>query len=161
MARSTHASTQPTQRQLRVGEEMRHVLARIFERGELRDPALHGVALTITEVRVSPDLKRATAYVMPLGGGNTDKVMEGLKRGAPHLRQRVSQEVKLRVAPQITFALDESFDEATRIEALLRRDNVARDLKAVDQIGSDQTDTDPTDTEATESPKSESPGDGA
>ena len=109
---------------------MRHILARIFERGELRDPALHDVPLTITEVRVSPDLKRATAYVMPLGGGNTDKVMEGLKRGAPHLRQRIAQEVQLRVAPQITFALDESFDEASRIEALLRREEVARDLKA-------------------------------
>src|ERR1700733_6175179 len=87
MPRSSHASAQPTQRQLRVGEEMRHILARIFERGELRDPALHDVALTITEVRVSPDLKRATAYVMPLGGGHTDKVMAGLKRGAPYLRQ--------------------------------------------------------------------------
>jgi ribosome-binding factor A len=123
----------PSQRQLRVGEEMRHVLASIFQRGELRDPALHDVTLTITEVRVSPDLKRATAYVMPLGGTNIDKVMAGLKRGAPYLRQRVSQEVQLRVAPQITFALDESFDEASRIEALLRRDDVARDLKASDE----------------------------
>ena len=142
MARSSHASAQPTQRQLRVGEEMRHILARIFERGELRDPALHDVALTITEVRVSPDLKRATAYVMPLGGGHTDKVMEGLKRGAPHLRQRVAQEVQLRVAPQITFALDESFDEASRIEALLRRDEVARDLKAADEANTRQTNPD-------------------
>src|ERR1700729_1991851 len=95
----------PSQRQLRVGEEMRHVLASIFQRGELRDPALHDVTVTVTEVRVSPDLKRATAYVMPLGGSHIDKVMAGLKRGAPYLRQRVAQEVQLRVAPQITFAL--------------------------------------------------------
>jgi ribosome-binding factor A len=126
---ATKHDSGPSQRQLRVGEEMRHVLASIFQRGELRDPALHDVALTVTEVRVSPDLKRATAFVMPLGGSNTEKVMEGLKRGAPHLRQRVAHEVKLRVAPEITFAIDESFDEASRIDALLRREDVVRDLK--------------------------------
>lgn len=118
----------PSQRQLRVGEEMRHALARIFERGELHDPALHEAPLTVTEVRVSPDLKRATAYVMPLGGRNAAEIMAGLKRGASHLRRLVAQEVKLRVAPQIFFALDQSFDEASRIDALLRREDVARDL---------------------------------
>jgi len=118
----------PSQRQLRVGEEMRHALARIFERGELHDPALHESPLTVTEVRVSPDLKRATAYVMPLGGRNAAEIMAGLKRGASHLRRLVAQEVKLRVAPQIFFALDQSFDEASRIDALLRREDVARDL---------------------------------
>ena len=123
----------PSQRQLRVGEEMRHALARIFERGELHDPALHEAPLTITEVRVSPDLKRATAYVMPLAGRNAAEIMAGLKRGAGHLRRLVAQEVKLRVAPQIVFALDQSFDEASRIEALLRREDVARDLAAEDK----------------------------
>jgi ribosome-binding factor A len=118
----------PSQRQLRVGEEMRHVLARIFQRGELRDPALHDATLTVTEVRVSPDLKRATAFVMPLGGRDADEIMAGLKRGARHLRGLAAQEVKLRVAPQIAFALDESFEQASRIESLLRRDDVARDL---------------------------------
>jgi ribosome-binding factor A len=107
---------------------MRHALARIFERGELHDPALHEAPLTVTEVRVSPDLKRATAYVMPLGGRNAAEIMAGLKRGAGHLRRLVAQEVKLRVAPQIFFALDQSFDEASRIESLLRREDVARDL---------------------------------
>jgi ribosome-binding factor A len=109
---------------------MRHALARIFERGELHDPALHEAPLTVTEVRVAPDLKRATAYVMPLGGRNTAEIMAGLKRGASHLRRLVAQEVKLRVAPQIFFALDQSFDEASRIESLLRREDVARDLGA-------------------------------
>src|ERR1700761_3281507 len=127
VTRSMKQDQGPSQRQLRVGEEMRHVLARIFQRGELRDPALHDIALTVTEVRVAPDLKRATAFVMPLGGSNTEKVMEGLKRGAPYLRQRIAHEVKLRVAPEITFAIDESFDEASRIDALLRRAEVARD----------------------------------
>jgi ribosome-binding factor A len=107
---------------------MRHALARIFERGELHDPALHEAPLTVTEVRVAPDLKRATAYVMPLGGRNAAEIMAGLRRGAGHLRRLVAQEVKLRVAPQIVFALDQSFDEASRIEALLRREDVARDL---------------------------------
>jgi ribosome-binding factor A len=120
----------PRQRQLRVGEEMRHALARIFERGELHDPALHEAPLTVTEVRVSPDLKRATAYVMPLAGRNAAEIMAGLKRGAGHLRRLVAQEVKLRVAPQISFALDQSFDEASRIDSLLRREDVARDLGA-------------------------------
>ncbi|HXR86589.1 MAG TPA: 30S ribosome-binding factor RbfA [Stellaceae bacterium] len=124
-SRSTAAATQ---RQLRVGEEMRHALARIFERGELHDPALHEAPLTVTEVRVAPDLKRATAYVMPLGGRNAAEIMAGLKRGAGHLRRLVAQEVKLRVAPEIFFALDASFDEASRIEALLRREDVARDI---------------------------------
>ena len=129
-AARSRASAVPTHRQLRVGEEMRHALARIFERGELHDPALHEAPLTVTEVRVSPDLKRATAYVMPLGGRNAAEIMAGLKRGAGHLRRLVAQEVKLRVAPQIFFALDQSFDEASRIELLLRREDVARDLAA-------------------------------
>jgi ribosome-binding factor A len=124
----SRANAAPSQRQLRVGEEMRHALARIFERGELHDPDLHEAPLTVTEVRVAPDLKRATAYVMPLGGRNAAEIMAGLKRGAGHLRRLVAQEVKLRVAPQISFALDQSFDEASRIDALLRRDDVARDL---------------------------------
>ncbi len=118
----------PSQRQLRVGEEIRHVLARIFQQGVLRDPALHDAVITVTEVRVSPDLKRATAFVMPLGGRGREEIMAGLKRGASHLRRLVADDVKLRVAPQITFALDESFDQASRIDKLLRREDVARDL---------------------------------
>ncbi|HLI22334.1 MAG TPA: 30S ribosome-binding factor RbfA [Stellaceae bacterium] len=135
---SAQASKPASQRQLRVGEEMRHALARIFQRGELRDPALHDAVITVTEVRLAPDLKRATAYVMPLGGGNAAEIMAGLKRGAGHLRRLVADAVKLRVAPEIVFALDRSFDEASRIESLLRRDDVARDLgPAADRGGSD------------------------
>jgi len=132
-------SAAPTQRQLRVGEEIRHLLARIFQRGELRDPALHDAAVTVTEVRVSPDLKRATAFVMPLGGANVPAVMTGLKRGAGFLRQRIAHEIDLRVAPQITFALDGSFEQASKIESLLRRKDVARDLEPPDDASSDGT----------------------
>jgi ribosome-binding factor A len=121
---------------------MRHALARIFERGELHDPALHEAPLTVTEVRVSPDLKRATAYVMPLAGRNAAEIMAGLKRGAGHLRRLVAQEVKLRVAPQIFFALDQSFDEASRIDSLLRREDVARDLGAGDEPSAEDDDKD-------------------
>jgi ribosome-binding factor A len=121
------------QRALRVGEELRHALARIFERGELRDPDLAGVTLTVTEVRVSPDLKNATAFVVPLGGINNAKVLAALKRSAPYLRRAVADAVELRYAPAITFALDTAFDHARRIDALLRRPEVERDLGPRDE----------------------------
>ena len=114
-------------RPLRVGEEMRHALARIFEHG-LHDPALAEIALTVTEVRVSPDLKNATAYVVPLGGAHADEVMAGLKRAAGYLRRELAQAVKLRYAPALHFALDTSFEHASQIDALLRQPEVARDL---------------------------------
>src|ERR1700733_8614957 len=104
MART--AQRTPSQRPLRVGEELRHALARIFERGELRDPALAGAAGAVSEVGLPPDLKNATAYVMPLGGGNTGEVMAGLARSAPYLRRALAREVKLRHAPGLAFALD-------------------------------------------------------
>lgn len=117
-----------SQRQLRVGEEMRHALAHLFQRGALRDPALQDVNFTVTEVRVSPDLKHATAFVMPLGGRNTAEAVAGLRRGAAYLRMEVARAVKLRMAPTLAFELDASFDHASRVEALLNRPDVARDL---------------------------------
>jgi ribosome-binding factor A len=118
----------PSQRQLRVGEELRHALAHILERGELHDPALQDVTVTVTEVRVSPDLKNATAFVMPLGGSHAPEIIAALKRSAPYIRGAVARAVQLRHAPQIGFTLDTSFDHATRIDALLHRPDVARDL---------------------------------
>lgn len=123
-----NSKPQSSQRPLRVGEELRHALARVFERGILRDPALVGVALTVTEVRVSPDLKNATAYVMPLAGAQVPEVLAGLRRSAPFLRRELAQMVKLRHAPTISFALDNAFEHASRIDALLRRPEVERDL---------------------------------
>jgi ribosome-binding factor A len=129
MSRRDHRKAEgPSQRQLRVGEELRHALAHLLERGELRDPALHDITVTVTEVRVSPDLKNATAYVMPLGGGHAPEVVAALKRSAPYVRGALARAVQLRHAPQIGFALDTSFDHASRIDALLHRPDVARDL---------------------------------
>jgi ribosome-binding factor A len=119
---------EPSQRQLRVGEELRHALAHVLQRGELRDPALKDVTVTVTEVRVSPDLKNATAYVMPLGGRNGTAVIEGLTRSAGYLRGQLAREVPLRFSPSLAFALDTSFDHASRINELLHRPEVRRDL---------------------------------
>jgi ribosome-binding factor A len=117
-----------SQRQLRVGEELRHALAGLLRPGELRDPALCDADITVSEVRVSPDLKNATAFVMPLGGAKAEEIMAGLKRSAPFLRGRLARIVELRQVPNLAFAFDTAFDSAQRIAALLHRPEVARDL---------------------------------
>jgi ribosome-binding factor A len=119
----------PSQRQLRVAEEIRHILASALMRGELRDPVLSGISVTISEVRISPDLKNATAYAMPLGGALIGEVLKALNRAAPFLRSQVGQSMQLRYAPALTFVEDKSFQEAHHIEELLRSDKVARDLR--------------------------------
>jgi len=120
----------PSQRQLRVGEEVRHTLARILGRGEIRDPGLGENAITVTEVRISPDLRNATAFVIPLGGGNVPEVIDALNRAAPFVRHKVGKAVKLRRLPNLTFIADTTFDEAGRIDDLLRAPGVSRDLVA-------------------------------
>jgi ribosome-binding factor A len=131
MARKTpHREKGPSQRQLRVGEEIRHVLAGVMMRGELHDPALDGVSVTVTEVRISPDLKHATVFSLPLAGSKVDDVLKGLNRSAPFLRSQVGKAMQLRYAPTLTFVADKSFDEAHHIEELLKSEKVARDLKA-------------------------------
>jgi ribosome-binding factor A len=127
------------QRQLRVGEELRHALAQLLRPGELRDPALRDASITVTEVRISPDLRNATAFVMPLAGAKVDEIMAGLKRSAPFLKGRIARTVELRQVPNIVFALDDAFDNAARITALLARPEVERDLQpppeSDDEIG--------------------------
>src|SRR5258707_2922705 len=118
-----------SQRQLRVGEELRHALAQLLRPGLLRDPALRDASITVTEVRISPDLKNATAFVMPLAGANAAEIMAGLKRSAPFLKARVARTVELRQVPNIAFAFDTAFDSAARIEALLHAPEVERDLQ--------------------------------
>ena len=118
-----------SQRQLRVGEEIRHLLAELLERGDMRDPELRDARITVTSVDVSPDLRNATAFIMPLGGQDKERLLAALKRAAPWFRGRVSEKAGLRSAPEIRFALDSTFDEADKIGALLRRPDVARDIK--------------------------------
>jgi ribosome-binding factor A len=116
---------------LRVGEELRHALAELLRPGELRDPALRDANITVTEVRISPDLKNATAFVMPLAGANAGDIMAGLRRSAPFLKTRLARLVELRQVPNLAFALDTAFDHAARIENLLHRPEVQRDLVEV------------------------------
>ena len=133
MARSR--DTQPgerSQRQLRVGEELRHALAQLLRPGELHDPALEAANVTVTEVQVSPDLRNATAFVMPLGGANTADIVAGLRRSAPYLKSRIARLVRLRHAPNLGFALDTAFDNAERISAVLHSEAVERDLQDKD-----------------------------
>ena len=119
---------QPSQRQLRVGEALRHALSGILDRGKLRNPALCNVSITVTEVRTSPDLKNATAFVMPLGGEAADEIVEALGKAAPYLRGAVAREVELRHVPRLQFEVDRSFGQADHIDTLLRQPQVARDL---------------------------------
>jgi ribosome-binding factor A len=120
----------PSQRQLRVGEELRHALAAIIGRGGLRDPALDGVQVTVTEVRISPDLKNAIAYVVPFAKGDPVALAKALGHAAPYLRRQIAEAVRLRLVPQLRFEPDRSFDRAAEIERLLRDPEVARDLAA-------------------------------
>jgi ribosome-binding factor A len=118
-----------SQRQLRVGEEIRHLLADLLERGNMRDPDLREASITVTSVDVSPDLRNATAFVMPLGGQDAARLLSAMRRAAPWFRARVGERAGLRHAPELRFELDRTFDEADRIGALLRRPDVARDIK--------------------------------
>jgi ribosome-binding factor A len=118
-----------SQRQLRVGEEIRHLLAELLERGNMRDPELRDARITVTSVDVSPDLRNAIAFIMPLGGQDKERLLAAMKRAAPWFRARVGEKAGLRSAPEIRFQIDTTFDEADRIDALLRRPDVARDIE--------------------------------
>jgi ribosome-binding factor A len=122
------AKRAPSQRQLRVGEEIRSALAQIFAHGETHNPILDGSSITVSQVRISPDLKNATAYVMPLAGSNKEAVMEALKDNAGRLRGMVTRKIILRTSPRINFKLDTSFEEANRINLLLNSERVRADV---------------------------------
>lgn len=117
-----------SQRQLRVGEAIRHALVHIVERGHFRDPELQGVSITVTEVRMSPDLRHATAYVLRFGGGDTGQLVKALRRASGYLRGQLAQEVELRYVPELAFEADTSFDHAAALDRLLHSPAVARDL---------------------------------
>lgn len=119
----------PSQRQLRVAEEIRHVLAGLFERRDFRDPELAAAQITVTEVRMSPDMKHATVFVARLGRSDVAALLPVLKRAAPFLRGQVAQAVRLRYAPDLSFQPDQALEYATKIDRLLHAPEVARDLE--------------------------------
>lgn len=127
------------QRRRRVGEELRHVLAQLLRDRVCRDPVLRDADITVAEVRLSPDLRNATAFVMPLGGVDATQTVAALERAAGFLRGLLARAVRLRRAPSLTFMLDPSYDEADRIARLLARPDVRRDLDpppaAPDHVG--------------------------
>lgn len=142
MAKRFEQTTGPSQRQQRVAELIRHALAEVLSRGDLQDDVLTKNVITIPEVRMSPDLKLATAYVMPLGGKDEDAVIKALEKNKKHLRQEVARRVNLKFAPDLRFRRDESFDEAARIDALLRSERVARDTGKPGPADDDEDDLD-------------------
>ncbi|GGF79887.1 ribosome-binding factor A [Azorhizobium oxalatiphilum] len=122
-------SSGPSQRMLRVGELVRHALADVLARGDHIDPKLSGILITVPEVRMSPDLKIATCFVMPLGGKDVTPVLKALAANQKMLRTEVGRRVELKSVPSLRFLKDTSFDEGARIDELLRRPDVARDLE--------------------------------
>jgi ribosome-binding factor A len=124
------SATGGAQRQLRVAETVRHAIAEILAQGSAHDPDLEGHIITVPEVRMSPDLKLATIYVMPLGGRDTDVVLAALERNKKFLRGEISRRVNLKFSPDVRFRVDERFEEAERIEKLLRTPAVQRDLNS-------------------------------
>jgi ribosome-binding factor A len=126
-----HHRAQPaggSQRQLRVGELIRHELAAMLSRGDVHDQVIEAHMITVPEVRMSPDLRLATIYIMPLGGRDEKDVLGALERNKRYVRGEIARRVNLKFAPEIRFRIDERFDEAERIEKLLRTPDVQRDL---------------------------------
>lgn len=134
MPRSTTSG--PSQRMLRVGEQVRHALSEILQRGEILDPLIENAVVSVSEVRMSPDLKIATAFVSPLGAGDADAVVEALNKHAKFVRGRVSGALRqMKYMPEFRFRLDTSYDNFQKINELLHSPEVARDLGPDAQIG--------------------------
>ncbi len=128
MSKRFSSSKGPSQRQLRAGELIRHALVEILQREGFRDPALAGVSVTVSEVRVSPDLKNASVFASPLGGEHQGEVIDALNHAAPHIRGLLGKKIDLKFTPALKFLSDDTFAEAQRIDAILSRPEVARDL---------------------------------
>ncbi len=127
--RQTSHDMGPSQRQLRVGEMLRHALSVILSRGEIRDPDLEGVSVTVTQVKPSADMRHAVIYCEPLGGKNAPKVIAALNRNRSFLRGQLGHAITLKFTPDLRFVEDTSFAEAEKIETLLKSERVRRDLK--------------------------------
>jgi len=122
-------SKPPTQRQLRVGEEIRHILAQSFSLRHSGDPLLDGSSITVTEVRISPDLQNATVFIVPLGGMHLAEILAALKERSWFFRKEIARQLKTRVVPRLVFQNDISFDQAQRIESLLKSEKVKKDIE--------------------------------
>ena len=123
----------PTQRQLRVGEMLRHALADVLRENDIRDPDLDGVSVTITQIKPSPDMRYATVYCEPLGGGNAKEIVAALNRHKGFLRGEMGHRIAMKFTPDLRFVEDESFAEAQKIEDILKSDRVSRDIAASDE----------------------------
>ncbi|MCK3779889.1 30S ribosome-binding factor RbfA [Sinorhizobium chiapasense] len=133
---SKATSSAPSQRMLRVGEQVRAAITQVLQRGEVRDPVIEKTVIAISEVRMSPDLKIATAYVTPLGVPNHAEVIEALNRNAKYIRGRLGPQLRqMKYMPDVRFRDDTSFDNYKKIDALLRSPEVSRDL---DQTSEDE-----------------------
>ena len=131
---SRSSSSGPSQRQLRVGEQARHALAELLQRGEIHDDIVETAVISVSEVRMSPDLKIATAYVSPLGEGDSEAVVAALNRNAKFIRGRVSPALRqMKYMPEFRFRLDTSYDNFARVDRLLKSPEVARDLDGNDE----------------------------
>ncbi len=128
MPRKKTVTPKAGQRQLRVAEEIRHVLSGFIADNSLADPDLAGRMITVTSVKISPDLRNATIFILPFGGGDAEIVVRALNRAAGYFRGEVARAVEMRVSPQLRFKIDDSFDEASRIEALLHDPVVRADV---------------------------------
>lgn len=132
-----HTGAGPSQRQLRVGETIRRALSDVLARGDVHDPELNRLSITVGEVRTSPDLKIATAYVLPLGGDGRDTVIELLSRNKGELRRMVAKKLTLKFAPDLRFRLDETFDQMDETRRMLNEDRVRRDADAPGETADD------------------------
>lgn len=133
MSKREHTSGGPSLRLLRVGENVRHAISAIMTRGDVQDPDLEGTSITVSEVRVSPDLRNATVFVMPLGGDDQGTIIKALNRNSAYIRGEMSKVVHMKYMPRLKFKLDDSFDEASHIDALLKDPKVQRDIATTDE----------------------------
>jgi ribosome-binding factor A len=129
MSRAHHNGGEPSQRMLRVAELIRHSMAELLTRGAINDPVLDGHVVTVPRVKMSPDLKLASVYVMPLGGKDASEVIAALDRHKKYLRTEIAHRINLKFAPEIRFKIDDSFDNVAKIDALLNSDKVKQDLQ--------------------------------
>ena len=127
-----HDGSGPSQRQLRVGELIRRTLSDVLARGDVHDPELNRMSITVGEVRTSPDLKIATVYVMPLGGGERAEAIDALKRNRGELRRALMRDMTLKYAPDLRFLIDETFDQMDATRRLFEDEKVRRDIEAPD-----------------------------